>query len=777
MANTQLNRILTGPAAALILVAVLLVALFLLTDAAQRARGYGQLYSALLVVNAIGTVALVALIATNLTRLIRQFRAGVLGSRLTLRLLAIYALLAVVPLSVVYYFSVQFLSKGIDSYFDVRVERALDDALMVGRTSLDALQASLLDAASEDASRVAEANTNLELIRLLDELREQADYNEISLFTQAGRIIASSNLDPTSLLPTTPKDAALAAVKKGEKHASIEPTDDGANQLALAAVPVYTRDVSEPARVLQVIKSLPLRYTKLDQSVETASAEYRRLKYLRGPLKFNFVLTLSLITLMTALIALWAAFFSARHLVAPLRDLAEGTRAVAAGDYQKQLPVTSSDELGVLVQSFNDMTRQVHQAQSQVQKSQIETELQRTWLETVLAHLSSGVMSFDRRRNLLTINEAAVNILMLDDVRLAGFNVQQLAQKYPHIEPLMLAIGEGLRANLIGWSTELTLQGRRGRQTLTCQVTRLPATSRGGGYVVVFDDITELIRAQRDAAWGEVARRLAHEIKNPLTPIQLSAERIRRKYLHRFEDEKDRKTLDRATRTIAQQVESMKQMVNAFSNYAQPMHMRTASIDFNRLVQDVVELHRQNDERITVALQLDPQLPKVEADADRLRQVLNNLILNSQDALQNVSDARMSIATRALGRDDTTFVELTVSDNGPGFNTEIIDRVFEPYVTSKEKGTGLGLAIVKRIVEEHGGNLWPENLAGGGARLTIQLPVRLALDNTSEQATSSQTTSAQATATGDTAPANNVATAIKTAATTTATPIKTSVNH
>ncbi len=721
MARPALIRSITGPAAGLALSVALLVGLFLLTEAAQHSTALGDMYSTLLMVNVIGIVALLALILANVWRLIRQLKSQELGSRLTLRLLVTFSLLAVLPLSIVYYFSVQFLSKGIDSWFDVRIEQALDDAMLVGRTSLEAVKQDLVDDVREKIGELSDTTDSTDTIRLLDDIRESGDFGEMSLFTAQGRIIASSNDDATSLVPDTPDENILANIRKGQEYTSLEPLSDGGLQLR-AVLPVNTREVSEPVRVLQVIQVLPLRYTKLGDSVLTASNEYKKLVFLRGPLKFSFVLTLSLVTLMTTLIALWIAIFMSRRLMAPLRDLAEGTKAVAEGNYLKQLPVTSSDELGTLVQSFNDMTRQISHAQNQVRRSQLETETQRTWLETILAHLSSGVLVFDRSLNLLDVNAAASQILGTTLEEFEGESIEQIVRERPEIIPLTEAIENGMAEDVPEWQAEVATTGLRGRRVLMCRGTRLATTvARSGGIVVVFDDVTDMIQAQRDAAWGDVARRLAHEIKNPLTPIQLSAERIRRKYLDRV-DEDERDTLDRATRTISQQVSSMKEMVDAFATYAQPMVMNPNELDLNRLVQDVAELHRSDDRPLNLVLELDQQAQRIVADADRIRQVLNNLILNARDAMANTPNATITITTTWESDDTEGAIEIQVSDNGPGFPDDMMERIYEPYVTTKEKGTGLGLAIVKRIVEEHGGQIWAKNLRSGGASINIRLP-------------------------------------------------------
>lgn len=735
MARSLLIRRLTGPSATILLSATLLIALFLLTAAVQPGTALSNNYSVLVAVNVIGITLLLVLIVWNLWRLIRNFRRQRLGSRLTMRLLGAFALLSTLPLAIVYYFSVQFLSNGIDSWYDVKIERALDDARMLGQTSLEAVKRDAVEQVKEESGRIADAQSSLEIFNSLDELRASGDYTEATLFADNGRILGSSSTAATTLVPDTPDDSILSnlrndqgqesilsQLRSGQEYVSLEPRNDGSLQIRVV-VPVFSRKVSEQNRALQVLKPLPDRYTKLDQSVLTAFNEYQKLVYLRGPLKFSFVLTLTLISLMSTLLTLWVAIFMARRLMAPLADLAEGTQAVATGDYHKQLPVTSSDEFGVLVQSFNDMTRKISQAQNQARRSQRETEVQRTWLETILSHLSSSVLVIDRNQCLLDVNAATKQILGVDLELEEGKAIAQLPVDHPELRPLVSAIENGIGTELAEWQAEVNITGQRGHQVLNCRGTRLSTNSQSGspgGYVVVLDEVTDLIQAQRDAAWFEVARRLAHEIKNPLTPIQLSAERIRRKYLDGLEGD-ERTTLDRATRTIGQQVESMKEMVNAFSKYAQPMRMETEQFHIDELIKDVVELYRDDQNNTRFHLQLDTKVPIIAADPDRIRQVLNNLIINARDALEERDDGLISIVTTYKPAGEQSCIEIQVNDNGPGLDETLLDRLFEPYVTSKTRGTGLGLAIVKRIVEEHGGTIWATNQTDGGASVTIRL--------------------------------------------------------
>jgi nitrogen fixation/metabolism regulation signal transduction histidine kinase len=435
-------------------------------------------------------------------------------------------------------------------------------------------------------------------------------------------------------------------------------------------------------------------------------------------------MTLSLVLALSLLSAVWAAFFSTRRLVAPIRDLAEGTRAVAAGDYDKRLPVSSNDELGFLVQSFNDMTRKIAQARDAVSMSRQQAESQRVYLMALLERLSSGVLTLDSQQHLRTANAAASQLLNTDLGAALGRTWEEIAAAHPHLAEFGGAIGRHLSAPAQqDWREECVMTTPAGRQTLMCRGTLLPgADGAEPDYLVVFDDVTALIQAQRDAAWGEVARRLAHEFKNPLTPIQLSAERLRHKYLKTM-DAKDAEVLDRSTHTIVQQVEVMKDMVNSFAEYARNPQMQPRPMQLNQLVNEVLDLYRGGGAGAQFYVRLEPDLPLIEADPGRLRQLLHNLIKNSLEAMSGKRGSRIIVGTRSVLDHDTRFVELWVEDRGPGIPEEIMAQLFEPYVTTKPKGTGLGLAIVKKIVEEHGGTLTAENPKEGGACLKIRFPV------------------------------------------------------
>jgi nitrogen fixation/metabolism regulation signal transduction histidine kinase len=715
LAITLIKRLTTGVTPILLLSLVLLLSLYLLSIATEASADFDRLFSILIIVNVIGAVILVTMISANLYRLIKHYRQGVSGSRITVRLVSAFIISAVVPVCVVYYFSIGFLHRGIDSWFDVKVEQALQDALDLSRTSLDGRMRDLLRQVENISEQLSDAEGSLAL--MLSDFRESSGATELTILTP-GRVVATSSEDPAVLIPNRPDEAVFNSVRQSGHYVGLDPISDQSFVIRIV-VPLPSTDALAEARYLQALFPVAVHQSALAQNVQQGFAHYRELLYLRQPLKYSFTLTLSLVLLLTMLASVWAALFSARRLAAPIRDLAEGTRAVAQGDYSLRLPTPlADDELGFLVKSFNEMTEKVAQARDQVERSQLQSEAQRAYLQTVLAHLSSGVLSFDNEMVLRTANRVARDILGAELQECIGQSTSEI-RKYPAFTDFINALEPQFSRQVSEWGEELTLFGPGGRKVLMCRGAGLPDD---GGYVVVFDDITHLIQAQRDAAWGEVARRLAHEIKNPLTPIQLSAERLRHKYLRKL-DKADAEDLDRYTSTIVHHVDQMKEMVNAFSQYARTPKMDRQPMQLNRIVAEVVELYRTNQSGVSVETVLDDSLPEINADTNQLRQVLHNLIKNAVEALDTMDNGHVTITTRCDVLAECRFVELRVSDNGPGIASDILNSMFEPYVTTKTRGTGLGLAIVKKIIEEHGGMLLAENLDHGGAVFVITLPV------------------------------------------------------
>ena len=426
--------------------------------------------------------------------------------------------------------------------------------------------------------------------------------------------------------------------------------------------------------------------------------------------------------LLSLLTAAGGAFFFARRLAAPIEALAAGTEAVAKGDFDTRLAPGSADEVGFLIDSFNDMIGRLATAREDNRHGQQQLESERANLAAILGRLSTGVIAIDAAGRLQIVNDAAGEILAVDLGALAGESFDSLADAGPLAAEFVAAYGPRLVGDEQDWRGQLELHGEGPRRILNCASSPLPGEAgRAGGAIVVFDDVTDLLDAQREAAWGEVARRLAHEIKNPLTPIRLAAERIRRRYLPTMTAEEGQ-VLDRSTYTIVQQVEAMRDMVNAFSEYARAPVVSVDQVDLTQLIREVSWLYRAPEGQPAVQLALEDHM-EVEADAVQIRQLLHNLIRNAQEAIEGQPDGRVEInLRRTAGK--VHGVELTVADNGPGIDVEVLPRIFEPYVTSKKKGTGLGLAIVRKLVDEQGGSVTAENLPEGGARFVVRLPLR-----------------------------------------------------
>ena len=718
MAAGTVKRIGFGMIPMLGLFVLLLLSLYFMSDATHNSERFGRMYSIMLGINALGLVLLGALVVANIVSLVRQHRQKAVGARMTSRLVIMFVILSVVPVLVVYYFSLQSIQRGIDSWFDVRIERGLDDALDLSRAALDVRLNEVLNLTLRMADEISDAAPTTVPLTLYD-LRIRTGAAELSLIGADGRIIASSSAELSQIMPNQPPGEILLLLQNRQHYIGLDPVVEG-GLYARALVPVLSARADGEVFTLQALYEVSERISTLADSVQRAYTHYNELAYLRKPLKFSYSLTLSIVLMLSLLAAIWAAFHSARRLVAPVRDLAAATRAVAEGDYSKRLSVASDDELGFLVRSFNDMTRRLTKSRDHANRSKREVEGQRAYLEAVLASLSSGVISLGRDSVIRAINRRASESLGVDLKECLGQDLSKLADEHAFLQPFVDVITRRRGDEDASWREEVILHGTHGRLVLMCRGTALQASGRrGGGMVVVFDDITALIQAQRDAAWGEVARRLAHEIKNPLTPIQLSAERLRHRYMNRMEPE-DAEILDRATRTIVNQVEAMKQMVNAFSEYARVPQVNLETMDLHEVVREVLDLYRGDGSAVHVSAQLDAEESIMEGDAGRIRQLLHNLIKNALEAVKDVEDAQVLVATRNEYQADLNLLALCVSDNGPGFDAGVLENVFEPYVSTKPKGSGLGLAIVKKIVEEHGGYISAETAEGGGARVIVR---------------------------------------------------------
>jgi two-component system, NtrC family, nitrogen regulation sensor histidine kinase NtrY len=624
-------------------------------------------------------------------------------------------------LLVVYSFALQAINRSIDSWFDVRVEQTLDDALDLSRAALDIRGRELLVSTERLSARLADTPEAFAASEL-DLMRRQSGATELTLFGSNGDVIATSTGEVHYQIDG-PDESVLLQVRQGSPFVSLDPFPEGGLHFRII-VPVAERSALTQPRSLQVLYPVRSRMNELAESVQDAYSRYGELLIRRDPLKLSFSLTLSLVLLLSLLAAVWGALFAARRLVAPIQDLAAGTDAVAKGDLDTRLPLpASSDEVGFLVVSFNEMTERLAKARETARESQKVVESERSYLGAILGRLSSGVIALDAEHRVRTANAAADEILGVDVSSAVGKPPSTLEIESPTMEAFIDVCRNHFEAGEHEWREEVVVSDGRGRRVLLTSCTALPGESdEPAGFILVLDDLTTLVQAQRDAAWGEVARRLAHEIKNPLTPIQLSTERIQRRLAGKLDPE-DTDLLDRSTNTIVQQVEAMKSMVNAFGDYARTPTLVIEPLDLNRLVSDVGDLYRSRDLGIRLELDLDAAMPPVEADEGRIRQLLHNLVRNSLDAVHGRQDSTVRIITRYRDEPDRRLAELAVEDDGPGFADDQIGQVFDPYVTSKPKGTGLGLAIVKKLVEEHAGAIEATNREDGGARVLVRLPV------------------------------------------------------
>jgi nitrogen fixation/metabolism regulation signal transduction histidine kinase len=672
------------------------VGLFLLATASGETTLLGRHYSLLFGLNAVLATLLAVLLAYQLTALVRRYRARVFGTRLTLRLLVRFAALAVLPGLIVYAVSVQFLTRSIESWFDVKVDAALEGGINLGQQAIDQMLVDLQSKA-QSMARDLSALPASEAVSQFQRLRSQAGVQDAMLVAASGRVLASSGEDLSKLVPDAPPPYLLLQARDQRLYAS---TDSLAGQpLSLRVIVPVDSGVAEP-RYLQLRANVSSAFARSAEAVEAAYRDYRQLAITRGELKEIYVVTLSFALLMALFVAVAVAVTQSDLLAEPLARLAQAMQAVARGNFSRHVSVTTRDELGVLTESFNSMTRQLEEAHHVVESNRAATESAKVRLESILANLSAGVLVFDHELKLSISNHGAAEILGGER---DGFAEAMRAQFAEHGDK--------------DWQLQFELKGTG--KALHARGARLPKAT-GGGYVIVFDDITQLIQAQRATAWAEVARRLAHEIKNPLTPIQLSAERLEMKLADRLPREEG-ETLRRATQTIVNQVSALKAMVNDFSEYARLPAPAPAALDLNALVADVLGLYENSG--VPITKRLGEGLPSVWADSAQIRQVIHNLIQNAQDALENMRQQAASPAIEVRTELAGDRVRLAVSDNGAGFPEELMARIFEPYVSTKPRGTGLGLAIVKKIVDEHHGSVAIENRPSRGASVSVLLPL------------------------------------------------------
>ncbi len=694
------------------------IAVFLLATATSNTELFAQGYDTLLIVNAVLVALLMSVVGWQLWRLRRNLKAGVFGSRLAVRLVLLFALVAVLPGALVYAVSVQFIGRSIESWFDVRVDRALEGGLALGQKTLDYLLKDSVNKATQVAVALADNPGNL--AGALSRAAEQMGVYEAAVFSPGGAVLAVAGVGGSRATPEPPPAAALRQARLQQPYSKIDQGIDGGLVLRVV-VPINTEDSLNPLKLLSIVEPVPRSLAQDAERVQAGVRDYQELSFSRAAVKRLYALTLTLTLLLALTSALGLAVVLSEQFASPLGLLAEGTRAVAQGDFTRRQPVVSRDELGVLTESFNTMTAQLAEAQGRAEESRRAIETTRAYLESILGNLSAGVLVFDDRHRLRMVNPSAAVILQQPLADLTGMSLADWGKRLPALAPFAELVSEGFRGSHDRqWQREAELTVATLSRTLLMRGTRLPGTTTTGGYVVVFDDVSELVQAQRNAAWAEVARRLAHEIKNPLTPIQLSAERLAVKLAGKLEGA-DSEMLRRGTQTIVSQVGAMKHMVDDFAIYArQPRPGQMQNVDLPGLLLDVLALYDDLGPHVALSLPDTPLF--IQGEPTRLRQVFHNLISNAVDAQADVSDPRFAISLH--GRDGEA--TLAFEDGGPGFAQDVLEHALEPYVTTKAKGTGLGLAIVKKIVDEHGGRIVLANAPAGGARVTIVFPLHQA---------------------------------------------------
>lgn len=683
------------------------VLLYLINKTIVNTAISANYYTALLLFSVLFAMLLLVLIAKQLFTLHQNVRRNVVGGRFGAKLLGIFALFALIPGLIVYLVSVHFLMHSIESWFNTRVEVALEGGVKLGQTVLDTMLANMRSKAELMATDIAlrkKAHSPLQL----NVLRKRSEVNEVILLNEKGDLVDRASDDNTRSLVPMP---SISELENARGNGLAEIYNAHGNDLYFRVLtPIPMPQSANHQIFLELIEPVPPALEATAQTVHMVYRDYQNLYYNHSTLKKVFAATLTLVMVLTLLNAVAIALVLSRRLSEPLAMLAQGTQAIAHGNYKMSLPEQGSDELGTLVHSFNSMALQLNEVTMLAHNSRLHSEAAREYLETILSHLSSGVLALDAESKLRICNEAAIRLLAIDVDQYLGLALGALVAKEPRLAEFVGAVTSNIRATKTHRPMQIELPIHGSKQILILRGTHLP----DGGYVVIFNNVTDMIRAQREAAWGEAARRLAHEISNPLTPIRLAAERLALKLRTKLQPA-EAEVLQRVTDIIVHQVDAMKAMVNEFREYARAPLLEMEILDFNQLMREILELYQP--QQVIIESRLTPGRAMIRGSSMRLRQVLLNLLQNAQDALVNTKKPRIIISTiREQGK-----LKLRVADNGTGFLTNTPLEALEPYVTTKAHGTGLGLAIVKKIIDEHQGTVLIEN--NGGATVTIVLPL------------------------------------------------------
>ena len=710
-------------------VALCLVLMFLLTQATGNRELYERNYARLLILNVVVAVLLFLVISWIVVRLLMRLRQGRFGSRLLVKLAAIFALVGLMPGLMIYVVSYQFVSRSIESWFDVKVEGALDAGLNLGRATLDAMTLDLSNKTRQAATQISETPDAMAGLAL-ERLRDQISASDVVLWNSAGQVIASVGDSRFMINPERPAAQQFRLARAQRVVTQIEGLDElvltGTGELAPAThtalgapntAPVSARikaiaivnnanfGLLGEARFLQVTQVIPATIVANAIAVQEANREYQERALARGGLQKMYIGTLTLSLFLAVFGAVLLAVVLGNQLAKPLLLLADGVRQVALGDLTPKAALHGKDELGGLTRSFADMTQQLSDARSAVQQSMSLVDAARANLQTILDNLTAGVIVLDVRGTIQSSNPGATRILRAPLEVFQGKALGEVPGLEIFAKDVKAQFADFLSDvnaphGLEPWQQSFELNSAMpgspdNATTLIARGAKMPGTEE---FLLVFDDVSEMVSAQRAQAWGEVARRLAHEIKNPLTPIQLSAERLEMKLTGKL-GETEQVLLTKSVKTIVDQVDAMKRLVNEFRDYARLPAAKLIPVDLNTLISDVMHLYASDTTAVPIHIELDPNAPLIKGDAQQLRQVIHNLLQNAQDAQEG--NALGSVIVKTEYAPNTGRVRLSVRDNGSGFPEHILKRAFEPYVTTKAKGTGLGLAVVKKIADEH----------------------------------------------------------------------------
>ena len=674
------------------------------------------------------------LILFNLYQAITRLRTQQAGSRFTLRLMLAFSILTILPVLIVSYFSMNFLGDRIDSWFNVKIESALDDSLELARNSLNVrTRQHLYDI--EKVARELTSTDPLDYANTVESRMRSLGAYEMILLGKNKRVLVYSgdNAEIGTIIPHFPANEITRSLASRGYMTRLEAV--GSNNTLYSRVAITLKpNISSSTMILTALFPFSDTEIQLSSNVEAARSQYQKINYQRDLIKQSFRLTLFLIMVLSILFSVWSAFVYSRRLTNPVRKLLDGTLAVASGNLQKKLPVSDKDDFSLLARSFNTMTTRLSDAKRESEESQQQVQRQHDYLNAVLDHLTSGVITIDDKQVIRRVNEAAEQVLQAPLSAFIDQSLSEVGAAHIALQPLLQMIQPNLVDDKKEWQCELSLLMAGGKRMLVCRGSALPQLIDGSkGHVLVFEDITDVVQAEHEAAWSEVARRLAHEIKNPLTPIRLSAERLQHRLKPELSDSSG-ELLQRMSRTIINQVDNLKSMVDAFSEYARAPALSLQLVDLPSLASEIAELFSVNDQAIKVIVDVQ-KVPELYLDSGRIRQLIVNLLKNAFEAFDEDSTKRevslsVHLEKTATGTQD---VVLSVSDTGPGIPPEILQNLFDPYVSSKQKGSGLGLSIVKKIVEEHSARVVAANNPNQGAKISIYFPAEAGVEQTNIQ--------------------------------------------